>query len=571
MKKIFFLAAVAALAFVGCNKNNDPVAPQKDLVYEGPAQVVIEEGTNFYSVKFKANANWEAKVEVPGEEEALIPSVTIDKTEGAAGEQTVKVTFEDLADGQTGRLAMFAVSTKGWDNLPEEGQYFMIAFIQGKVFVVAPHSDDTATAAGGKVVFQIITNCGYEVKKYDEFEAWAPATIADNYLTFDIKSNAGYDARQAYVKFTINEIQVPAYDSETGEPAGTKAYEVRAYANQEGLASMAWLENIDERLDHTLAGKMSIAVFAGDVYVCDGVGIFTFNKETGAYKSQLDASVYGNIVPRCITTDDAGHLLVAGEGTYQEKVEAYLLKDASSGEKFLSFYVDSYGGGSVSKYRVSGDLTGKATVVAFYNGLPSYDGVTYACRWQVSGGRANWAKYGEGDEETTQPEFFVMSNVTGDVWDPNGFCVAPVGSDVADGLYYMGYESPFTFQQYDGASWTAKFTGASQGNHGYSSIDVITWNGKKYISVVEMAYFPFWGESSNLWLVNADNNYEILSTGGVVGEDIRCNYDWETYSTTGMTVSADAEMVIENGNLAVYVVDGGQNVMYKKVFAPLAK
>jgi len=555
MKKFIFLAAVAALAFVGCNKENqgEPATPEASVVYTGASVVEIKEGTNFYTVNFKANKAWEARVEADilstGKQ-----SVTIDKAKGTTGEQSVKITFEDLEKGQAGRTALFCVSTSGFDKQPAEGEYFIVSFIQGKVFVIGAINDKQKVGAeGGKIEYAVLTNCDWtkiDVKKYDQFEAWAPATFnADKtVLTFTVAANTGYDAREAYVKFTVNEITV-----------GEEVLVARAYAKQEGFAKLAWAKSISANSTKLPVGSLARLCYnteAKQIAVCSADANVMFGMADGTFGG--DATVTSDPAVTSWTTDAAGHSVMATTALYGTASDT--LRVVAMGSDILGYYKEiiTYKHNSVwstklANVRVYGDVTKDAVVCAMT------DLSQYCVYWEIKNGVVSDAAFYALPAGTT-------------IWNAerNG-CVVPLGTTADQGFLYMAYDGNYKLYVVDktgqGQSIFSfddlKGSGAGS-NVNFQCISVANFDGDLYALVGVSTYFS-WGNCPDMMLFNV-TDAKLVSYIDHLSFTLPLTYKG---NNDGENAAADVLLVNEGEKLGAYMVDILNDVVYKVEFPKL--
>lgn len=562
MKKVLFAIAVAVVAFVACEKTPDPEKGGEHLTYTGPKEVIIEEGTNFYTVNFKAGTEWSAFLEEnfqgvkSGAEE--LP-VTMDKSEGGAGDQSIKLTFNDLEEDEDGRLLALTV-TAGTEE-------FSIVFMQGKVFVVRSMGEGNILGPdGGEVTYKIYTSCDYDLKTYqgeDQAFPWAPVTFdkEGGFLTFTVGKNTTYDTRSAYVKFTIDEIQIPA------EEGGTTAYVERAYVYQGGSMKEAWRTDFTWDL-HAENSSYTIAMADGKMYLSTGEGVFTIDPKTGAIGNKLELAV----TPKGITNDSVGNVIFytggdfpLNEGDPYEHLKVYVLDKANltdlSKAKLIVDYEDGFYGYGLDNVRVTGDATKDALVDCF--SAAGWAGGSNIVSFEI--------KNGASTEESTD---FVSLPWTSAIWSSRNMVGMHLGTTVDSGVLTIGYDGNYNLHYNDSmtaANFKEVLTTGSSWAEGYNAIDIIDWNGHKYASFIGMSYFgkTNWGDESAdwdympsyLWLLNIDNPEApvVVSTS-------------EYYMTEDLFVygdTTDIRLVIEGSDLCAYLVDAGVSVIRKVVFPAL--
>lgn len=561
MKRAFLALSVAALALVSCNKKNpDPVVPVAPVVYDGESKIEIAEGTNFYTVKFKATTNWEAKITVSDETEEYSP-VTIDKVKGAAGEQTIKVSFEDLETGVAGRMSVLGVSTVGWETMPKAGEYFLIYFMQGKVFFVLPAETQSVGIEGGEVSYQILTNCSYAIKTYDAAGAvyeWAPVThVKGESVSFNVKENKGYDPRTAYVKFTVEDIQVEGEE-------GLEAYVTRVYVSQEGNIKEAWRTDFTWDL-HADPSSYTIAMAGYKMLLSTGAGVFTIDTTTGTIGSQISLPV----IPKGIANDSAGNIIVYTGGDYPlsegdpyEPLKVYVLDSADPTDftkaKLVVNYLNGFYGYALDNIRVTGDITKDACIDCI--SAAGWDGGSNILSFEIKNGTS---------VETTAD--YVGLPWTSAIWASRNMVAKHIGTTVDSGVLTIGYDGNYNLHynsSMSSANWKEVLTTGSTWAEGYNAIDIIDWNGHKYAAFIGMSYFgkTNWGDEtapwsympSYLWLVNIDNPEAPVT---VSTSEYKMTEDLFVYGAT-----TDIKLVIEGSDLCAYIVDAGVSVIRKVVF-----
>lgn len=585
MKKylLFFAAAIFALA--ACEKTNEEEnkntnengqEPQETVVFTLTSDSVVNLGSEseISTVKFTAPAAWTIKIVYPTE---VNEYVVLSQTSGEAGENEVKVTVQSLPEGEVGRY-FSAVITCG--SAQKE-----VVFYQGSVFII-DYTWFEFDTAGGNAEFNVISNLDYTVTTYDVFD-WAP-------VTYDKETGAGviavaasnaYDSRTAYVKFTVPDIQVAVYDyDDNGDPydtGETTDYVVRVYVYQEGNVKVAWTQDFFWTMFST-GGRHSIAL-VGDYFIVNTEvdasystgGVMVFKKSDGSYVKNIafDESFTG------VTTDDAGNVILTSGGDYpidentwaliaedQTPLKVYVIKAADaksmidSGtaptiEPIITWYNTCYGYG-VSNVRVTGDVTGTAVIDVVSAAYQESDPTNRVVAWQVTGGKA-----------AAEP---VIRTVPADdsIWTPNDLVAKHITTDVNGPLYYMGYDG--NYQLWYAASmtadWQAVLDSGSSWIEGYQCLDILEWNGHKYLGLIGETYFAWYGWGSlpsYLWIINIDDPTAPVAVAKTACDISGNDGTWQ-YGAT-----ADLEMVVEGNDLAVYCVDAGISTYHKVVYPAL--
>jgi hypothetical protein len=134
--------------------------------------------------------------------------------------------------------------------------------------------------------------------------------------------------------------------------------------------------------------------------------------------------------------------------------------------------------------------------------------------------------------------------------------VVPVGARLADGLLYCGYDGLYDLQYCTDPStntWVTLMSTNSTWAEGGSGIACAEFNGKKYVAIQSTAYAS--GADVGAYLVdvtdpsNAKTVYQLNA--------------WEIPDLTyyGMCGAGDAELVVMDDAMYLYVVDGQYNVL----------
>lgn len=562
MKRFFYLAAAALVALWSCQEKVDPTTdPDPDsITITSDAVVNIDAESSITTVTFKTNAAWKANAD----QEFLV----LDVTSGEATEEgKIKVTAQNLPTDEYGRVGhMHIVAGKA---------EALVTFMQGKVFIVNGAPDQTVD--GGKAEFDVTTNIPeYEVKIYDSFD-WAPATYdkATGKGSFSVAKNEGYDGRQAYVKFTVSAIQVPVYDDEGNLVEGeTQDAVYRAYVYQAGHSSLAWqkalpadfsVANSDEPIHDATA---SIALFNGKILVSDATVVRAYDPATGDAST---VTIPGDLPVQSITNDDAGNLLFAELMPYLGVGRIYAVKandTAMSNPVCLIPWVNEAWSGSrgADKVAAKGDVFGNGIVTMIYGGVGSYGGATYGLAWEVKNGSADVFDYNEWNKSThriNNDAWLTMPELGDDLWLSNRAVFVPAGPAASDGFFYSGYDGLYNLYYYDGSAWTAVAEGLGDWATAPNGMGTITWDGKKILAVVGMAYFPHWGMPATLYIFDVTNPKEpvLLSSN---------QYSAENYlHDAAEAATTDVVLAVEGNDLTATVVDSAWGVLFKAKYPKL--
>lgn len=524
MKKSFALLAGAAILFAACQK--PAPAPDPVLTVNGETELTADIEGDIVTVEFTSNYDWTASIDVPEQVAAL------DVTEGLKGDGKVKVTV--MKNEQPKNVVITLALT------PKGGEPVNVTITQpgvDHIFVDVESLD--FGVEGGTKTFTIDENIGYEIAYATGKWDWCEAVEGEKGVyTVTVKPNAGYGARQAYVKITGKK--------ETGvdEEGNPVAEVIRVYFNQEGRATTSWKSTLSG-LNISGGDHYRLAVSGDFLILTTGEKVHALSAKDGKYLAKIDLSAYG-MVPESITSDDAGNILINvvttnDAGTFMNvfvlpaakvaNISAIQPSDFLNPIKNWPSNIYSNNPGNI---KARGDVT-KDGVISVFFGTAHY----YAA-WQIKGGVGTDPVWGECPKD---------GNPT---WSTINACVCPVGASLSEGLYFTGYNTNhdclygimYCADPVTAKAWTALYDSALAGNENFSTLSVAEFNGKKFIATVQGAFFSY-GLVPYLVLVDAATGEELYNASFRSGEFI---------AAMGQDV-----VLIPGNELKAYVVDGGSD------------
>lgn len=554
---------IAAVALVACKKdgNKQGEAPGPDkITLLSDALVNVGGESEIITIKFTSNVDWTA--EVDGGD-----FIVLRDESGKAGENIeLKATIQSLPEEKLGRVG--GVYIGGGD-----AERIAVVIMQGKVFFFIPE-DLEVGVEGGTVDFQVVTNLEYEVKIYDTFD-WAPATYdkETGKGSFAVAANNGYDARSAYVKFTIPAIQDPVLDPESGDPTGeTTDHVERIYVSQPGNVEVEWQSLLTDAFNVGDGATASIAMFEGELLLCDGKKVHTVNPANGALTGELST---GDLPVQCIANDDAGNLLLANLGLLNDIYNVYAVKAGSSFDPanavhLIKFVNDAWSGSTgIDKVAAKGDVFGNGIVTAMYGGVASYGGLSYCLYWTITNGKAAESEYNEWNPVVNNPDKgwdLTTPPLTDDLWVSNRAVFVAAGPSADDGFFYGGYDGLYNVNYYDGSAWSISLADAGDWGGGPQAMHVTTWDGKKILAFMQMGYTWWsegWGMPSYLWIADVTDPFNAK----IISKAIYDNLDGQMISGDTENSSLDVLPLVDGNDLVVYFVDSSQG-HYAKVRFP---
>lgn len=579
MKKLFLILAAAAVTMWSCQKpavtptdeggkqggeeqNPDPKPEVKDeitLISDAVVNLPTKDSQQF-TVKFTTNAAWTAEAD---------EFITLQKTSGEAGENIeVMAVVQSLGDEKPGRVGGILIKAGKAEA--------SVGIMQGQVFIVDPQESEIGIE-GGKVEFQVISNQEYTVKTYDAADAafpWAPVTFDQKtgMGSLAVEPNGGYDARTAYIKFTVPGIQVPALDDE-GNPTGeTEDYVTRFYVYQAGNSKEEWRTYLTEAFNVGEGATASVALFDGKLLVSDSQTVHIVDPATGKFTGTLNT---GELPVQSITNDDAGNLLLANLGVQDALYDVYVVKASdtklSAPIHLIHFVNDAWSGSTgIDKVAARGDVTGNGIVTAMYGGVISYGGLSYTLYWSIKDGKAAESYYNEWNPVVNNPDKgweFTTPQLTDDLWVSNRAAFVAAGPSASDGFFYGGYDGLYNVYYHNGTDWQVCVEGAGNWGGGPQGLHATTWNGKKILVVAQMGYVWWsegWGMPAYLWVVDVTDPAapEVISHAEYTSLDQVISGDTENSSV-------DVLPVVDGNDLVVYYVDSSHGQLIKVRFPKL--
>jgi len=606
MKRIA-LFVMALIAVIACNQEDPQVTPELNVLTDAALVIPTEGGE--VSVDFESNVDWTATLK----EAAAADWCTVTPAAGVAGQATVKViaientgtdnrtvtvvltagtvvkevavsqlqkdaltvgekSFELPADGgqvkiavahnleieatpsvewitkaeskamvetelvfdvaaNTGAAREGKITVKAGD-LKEEIVVKQAAWVP--VFEVAPTEDQWIALEGGSVELTVNANVEYTVAA-DEND-WLTITDEGSVYTLTAGANTGFDYRSVAVSVTPK-------DEAYAESA------VSFYVFQSGRAAKLWAKNPAADLEgYDASKKVRLAAYGEYVLVANGAKVFALNPADGAVAAtyELPAPV------DCFCTDDAGNILVATEAVYGETMYIYTVSDPTNPvpELLKEWNTGNYYCTDVGNLRVKGNIKENAIMTAVVS-----DG---------AGGAVLMWEFVNGECST-----WFWTSVPYSWWSSVTLCAAPVGTSIADGLFYIGYSGDYNLHYAadvvkDGAStWTVSYVTGSTWMENYNCIATAEWNGDKYAAIVKGCHFNY--DAADVVLLNVNDPAaaeEIYIHHG----DYDAEWEWvgesgTNHSWTGLGTYSDVLLIPTEDALLMVYVDSNYGAM----------
>ena len=455
------------------------------------------------------------------------PSVEwITKAESKAMVET-ELVFDVAAN--TGAAREGKITVKAGD-LKEEIVVKQAAWVP--VFEVAPTEDQWIALEGGSVELTVNANVEYTVAAAEN--DWLTITNEGSVYTLTAGANTGFDYRSVAVSVTPK-------DEAYAESA------VSFYVFQNGRAAKLWAKNPAADLEgYDASKKVRLAAYGEYVLVANGAKVFALNPADGAVAAtyELPAPV------DCFCTDDAGNILIATDADIESELTLYVVSDITNPapEVLATYNTGNYYGVKTGNIRVKGNLKANAAITA----TVAAGAGGAAIMWEVVDGVCSTWYWTSVPYECNGTEYA---------------CAAPVGTSIADGLFYIGYGGDYNLQYAadivkDGAStWAVSYVTGSSWMENYNCIATAEWNGDKYAAIVKGCHFAYDAADAVLLDVNDPAAAKHVYTHHGDGD---AAWDWEAGvngSWTGLGTYSDVLLIPTEDALLMVYVDSNYGAM----------
>ncbi len=466
MKKLFYLFAFAALAFVACGEDNeptpDPVKAEIEVTTPAEDLVIPAEGGEV-TINFKSALNWTA-VNTDG-----VSGVELDPPFGEAGDAVLSV---KVGANETEAERTINVSIKSEDvekvvaikQLYEEKPYFETNLSETREYWCAP----TAST----VTLEINTNVAYTVTLNNAEAAWVTMTDnGDDTFTFALEANPN-----------------PGYRSVVGTIEHELAEQpIEFYIFQNGVAARAWVAEVRELAGYNDDAPCDLALYGDYLLVSNASNIFALNAADGSYVTTVPLPE--GVVANSIEVDEGGNILICST-PIEAIVTVYTTKSIDAAPaKLLAFHTGNAYGGGYGNIRVAGNIDTKALLFLDISGYWTDAGNTvgFTATYEINNGAAaldanGWAVFNWVDNA------FATNEITRN-------CAYPLGTSLTDGALFVGYGASIYYAADASVRPTAWVESANLGGNGwmenYGCIDVVEVNGKKIAGVVASCLFNY--------------------------------------------------------------------------------
>lgn len=405
---------------------------------------------------------------------------------------------------------------------------------------------------GGSYEFALNTNIDYEFEPYTETFPTQHVTRDGNKYKVTIDPNNWYEPITTYIKFTV---------SGKDEEGNDVTVKIKVYFMQTGFEYVKYsISMYDMEFDTWGTTVLSEAVYNGKHYVSNGQDLYEINPADGTWK-KIDWAWGNGMTQKVISNDDAGNLIVCNHTAYSgDYLDGYFILNAvtpaGTETNVITKAAWECGGPFGAKIAVRGDITSEALICGVVEGIADVTMNNIIGYWEVNGGVA-------GDYVS----FGVDENYVGtwgtSYWNtyPNNCpSVAPLGTKADNGFFVSGsYEGNIEYLvSKDGITMPVFLPDPEQsGNYGYQTVYGAVYNGVTYLVSVASTFFPSYGITPVISLVDIDHLTEV---GAVIHDVAKLNVNGATYFALdwdyGISPASDVKIYdAGNGLLGIAYVD----------------
>ncbi|MBR5013874.1 MAG: hypothetical protein IKY16_04635 [Bacteroidales bacterium] len=461
---------------------------------------------------------------------AVSASADVDWLVETKAMQTSEISFvvaTNLGAARTGKITVAA------GDLKEEITVNQAAW--APVFEVSPAEDQWIAVEGGSVSITVNSNVEYTVTT-DEND-WLTVSPDATTWTFSAGANESFDYRSVGVYVTPKDEAYVEY---------AKAF----YVFQSGRATKLWAKHPAEDFEgYDAAQRVKLAKYGEYILLANTTKVYLLDPATGDVVNTIQMPE--GFAAHNVLVDDAGNVLIGADALDGAgDVTLYYVADPfnPAPEQLISWNAGNYYCVGAGNIRVKGNVKDDAVITAVVT-----DGAGGAClAWEVVDGVV-------GDWKWTNPPY---TN-----WNVPSLCFAPLGSNMADGFFYIGYGGDYNLQYTDnfvaggGTTWGVSYVTGSSWMENYNCISTAEWNGNKYAAIVAGCHFNY--DSADVILLNVNNPaaaefvYKHAGDGDVA-------WDWEAGvnpSWTGLGTYSDVLLVPNGDSLLMVYVDSNYGAL----------
>lgn len=397
--------------------------------------------------------------------------------------------------------------------------------------------------------FEVTVDTNLEVEVTYGWDAegvdpWISYTDAAGVYTFAVAENAGWNLRSAFVYITPKD-----------EAYADLAKTISVFQN--GHAVLNWTTVPTKAYANYTAGPVRLAMYGEYLLVSNTDKIFAINPENGELVNTF--ALPEGFVCASLCVDEGGNIIVANEpafswaGTDQcEIMTAYVIRSLDAQPELLfTYHTGNIWGDTTGNLRIAGNIDTKALITA------AASGASYWIGWPVENGAVL---------TDTDGAYIRYRNTTPYTFNSAHYaCVAPAGTSIEDGLWFMGYHDSAEDLQFCNNTTNNTWVSASPSAYaGYvlnpSAISLAEMNGRSYVLVMAGAFFNYHDPQINIYDVT-----DMASVKNIYNFDLGYyadrNDDWSLVNWTGAAIRSDVLAISTANGVKVFFIDANFNML----------
>lgn len=606
MKKLLLFATIAFMA-LSCKPE---VIPQ--VTINSPAEsLIIDDIGGDVSLAFVSNVPWSASIK-----EADASSwCTINPASGEAGNFTIKVAA--LGNKETSNRTVTIVITGTSKEGASATAQATITQLQKDALVISGEKSFTVPAEGGEVKFTVSHNIAFEVASD---AAWlVPANtkaMENSEVVFGVKANTGEErtgkitvtsdaatetitvTQEAFVPelnistdgdiwlgvdgggYTLTVDANIEYDVTVGDndwitmtkdgdkftfvAAANDGWNYRAvdvlvnakdekyaeigksfYIFQNGHATALWTKNPVDYEGYNPTAPVRLAKYGDYIALANTSKVYILNPNDGSVVKSFET---GGFAANSVCVDDAGHIIVANDAPYGGVVTIATVDESSNITPITEWNTGNYYGINAGNLRVKGDITKEAVMTA----TVSLGAGGAAIIWQFKDGVcSDWS----------------WVNVPYEVSSVNFGCVAPAGTKISDGLFYLGYGGDYNIKYLaspelgsGGNAWVTSYVTGYSWMENLNCFSTCDYNGKKYGAFTAGCHFNYDDAEAILLDITDPAKAELVYTYSATYDVVR-EESWANTQFSNGGAYSDILIFTKDDTLFMVYVDSNYGSM----------
>ena len=361
------------------------------------------------------------------------------------------------------------------------------------------------------------------------------AEVKTEEIVLNVAANADMASRSAYVSFVPKD-----------EAAADMAFKVAVF--QDGHANKLWTKHISD-FDGYDAGLAVRLVKYGDfIGVANTTKVYVLDPANGNIETTINMPEGFNA--HNVLVDDAGNFLIAADAVTSTDLTLFHVPDPfnPAPEVVFNYNTGNYYAGITGNLRVKGNIKDDALITA-----TASDGAGGACLyWEVVDGVC-------GDWHWINPPYTT--------WTTAQLCTAPVGTSIADGLFYIGYAGDYNLRYVKDITpnagtheWGVSYVTGASWMENFNSICTAEWNGHKYAAICMSCHFNY--DDADAVLLNVDDPAAAQHVYTYSGTpDVERAEDWTNLNWTGLGTYSDILIYPTDDAFVMIYIDGNYGAM----------